>query len=74
MKKAFGLLLIVAAIFIGVFGGFGFLIYGAWELITADHLSFGNFFWAVLFMIGRDILAWIIAIVTGLFGYFLLND
>jgi len=75
MKKIIGVLFCIIAIITAVFGGLGLLIYGIWDIFTNfSSMGFGDFLFAVLLMLGRDLIAFAVAFVFAFFGLALLND
>jgi len=75
MKKIIGVLFCIIAIITAVFGGLGLLVYGIWDIFTNfSTMGFGDFLFAILLMLGRDLLAFGAAIITGGIGLALLKD
>jgi len=74
MRAGLGILFLFVAAVVAIFGGFGFLIMGIYELASNfDSLTIGDFMWAAVLMLGRDVLAFFIAFIFGVFGYALIN-
>jgi hypothetical protein len=75
MKKIIGVLLVITGIITAALGGFGLLIYGVWDIFTNfSSMGFGDFLFAVLLMLGRDLIAFAVAFAFAFFGLALLND
>jgi len=75
MKTIIGVLLVNTGIITAVFGGLGLLIYGIWDIFTNfSTMGFGDFLFAVLLMLGRDLIAFAVGFVFAFFGLALMND
>lgn len=75
MKKIIGVLLVITGIITAALGGFGLLIYGIWDIFTNfSAMGFGDFLFAVLLILGRDLIAFAVAFVFAFFGLALLDD
>jgi hypothetical protein len=68
MRQILGILIIAVAIISGFFLGVYMLVYGLWDIVhNFSTLTFGQFFWDLLIIIGREFVAAII-IYGGLFA------
>ena len=75
MRAGLGILFLFVAAVVAIFGGFGFLIMGIYELASNfDSLTIGDFMWAAVLMLGRDVLAFVVAILLGIVGFVLIQD
>jgi hypothetical protein len=74
MGKLLGVLFIIAAVIVGIFGGFYFLITGCWDILTNfETLTFWQFVGDVFLICVRDIVAIFIAGVLGIIGTMLMK-